>query len=47
MLRLFQLYSMDNLQISSNQVNANVYVYLRDVDEDENTYYVSEGKLRA
>ena len=36
-----------NLEISSNQPNADVYVYLSDVDEDGNAYYVSEGKLRA
>jgi len=36
-----------NLYVSSNQVNADVYVYLSDVDENGVVYYVTEGKLRA
>jgi len=36
-----------NLEISSNQPNADVYVYLSDVDKNGKSYYVSEGKLRA
>jgi len=36
-----------NLQISSNQANADVYVYLSDVDSTGVVYYVTEGKLRA
>ena len=36
-----------NLQLSSNQVNADVYVYLSDVDSTGVVYYVTEGKLRA
>ncbi|RLD22002.1 MAG: hypothetical protein DRI71_08070 [Bacteroidetes bacterium] len=36
-----------NLSISSNQTNADVYVYLSDVDENGVVYYVTEGKLRA
>lgn len=36
-----------NLQLSSNQANADVYVYLSDVDSTGVVYYVTEGKLRA
>ncbi len=36
-----------NLNISSNQVNADVYVYLSDVDTAGVVHYVTEGKLRA
>ncbi len=36
-----------NLYISSNQINADVYVYLSDVDENGTVHYVTEGKLRA
>ena len=36
-----------NLYISSNQLNADVYVYLSDVDENGVVHYVTEGKLRA
>jgi len=36
-----------NLELSSNQVNADVYVYLSDVDSTGTVYYVTEGKLRA
>ena len=36
-----------NLDISSNQSNADVYVYLSDVDTVGQVHYVSEGKLRA
>lgn len=36
-----------NLNISSNQNNADVYVYLSDVDTAGVVHYVSEGKLRA
>lgn len=36
-----------NLQISSNQANADVFVYLSDVDSTGVVYYVTEGKLRA
>ncbi|MFK7774456.1 MAG: CocE/NonD family hydrolase [Saprospiraceae bacterium] len=35
------------LFISSNQNDADVYVYLSDVAEDGTVYYVSEGQLRA
>ena len=36
-----------NLHVSSNQANADVYVYLSDVDTTGIVYYVTEGKLRA
>jgi putative CocE/NonD family hydrolase len=36
-----------NLNISSNQNNADIYVYLSDVDTAGVVHYVSEGKLRA
>ncbi len=36
-----------NLLISSDQANADVYVYLSDVDSAGVVYYVTEGKLRA
>ncbi len=36
-----------NLNVSSNQVNADVYVYLSDVDTAGVVHYVTEGKLRA
>ncbi len=36
-----------NLQLSSNQVNADVFVYLSDVDSTGTVFYVTEGKLRA
>ncbi|MEN8121346.1 MAG: CocE/NonD family hydrolase [Bacteroidota bacterium] len=36
-----------NLRISSNQVNADVFVYLSDVDSAGVVHYVTEGKLRA
>lgn len=36
-----------NLSVSSNQVNADVYVYLSDVDSNGVVYYVTEGKLRS
>ena len=36
-----------NLYMSSNQVNADVYVYLSDVDTAGMIHYVTEGKLRA
>lgn len=35
------------LFISSNQSDADVYVYLSDVAKDGNVYYVAEGQLRA
>ena len=35
------------LFLSSNQADADVYVYLSDVAEDGTVYYVSEGELRA
>ncbi len=35
-----------NLYISSNQANADVFVYLSDVDTSGQVNYVSEGKLR-
>ena len=35
------------LNVSSDQDNADLYVYLSDVDTDGTVYYVSEGKLRA
>lgn len=40
-------YPIVNLNISSNQVNADVYVYLSDVDTAGVVHYVTEGKLRA
>ena len=40
-------YPIANLSISSNQVNADVFVYLSDVDENGVVHYVTEGKLRA
>jgi len=40
-------YPIINLQMSSNQVNADVFVYLSDVDSTGVVYYVTEGKLRA
>ncbi len=36
-----------NLFVSSNQRNADVFVYLSDVDTAGQVHYVSEGKLRA
>lgn len=36
-----------SLDVSSNQVNGDVFVYLSDVDSAGIVYYVSEGKLRA
>ncbi|HOO70539.1 MAG TPA: CocE/NonD family hydrolase [Spirochaetota bacterium] len=33
--------------VSSNQAYGDFYVYLTDVDEDEESIYVTEGKLRA
>ncbi len=36
-----------NIYLSSNQINADMYVYLSDVDENGIVYYVTEGKLRA
>jgi len=36
-----------NLYMSSNQVNADVYIYLSDVDTAGMIHYVTEGKLRA
>jgi len=35
------------LTLSANQADADIYVYLSDVDEAGNAYYVSEGELRA
>lgn len=35
------------LNVSSNQPNADVYVYLSDVDTNGRVYYTTEGKLRA
>ncbi len=35
------------LALSANQADADIYVYLSDVDENGNAYYVSEGELRA
>ncbi|TYP75306.1 CocE/NonD family hydrolase [Aquimarina intermedia] len=35
------------LQITSNQKNADLYVYLSDVDSTGNVHYVSETKLRT
>ncbi len=36
-----------SLDVSSNQVNSDVFVFLSDVDSAGIVYYVSEGKLRA
>jgi len=36
-----------SLNLSSNQPNADIYVYLSDVDTAGVVHYVSEGKLRA
>lgn len=36
-----------NLNLSSNQKNADIYIYLSDVDTAGVVHYVSEGKLRA
>ncbi len=36
-----------NIKVSSDQDDADLYVYLSDVDTDGTVYYVSEGKLRA
>jgi len=36
-----------NLNVSSNQDNADIYVYLSDVDTAGVVHYVTEGKLRA
>jgi len=36
-----------DLTVSADQADADLYVYLSDVDEDGNAYYVSEGQLRA
>jgi len=36
-----------HLWLSANQDDADVFVYLTDVDPDGNAYYVSEGQLRA
>ena len=35
------------LNISADQADADIYVYLSDVDENGNVFYVSEGQLRA
>ncbi len=35
------------LQLSANQPDADIYVYLSDVDENGNVYYVAESQLRA
>jgi len=35
------------LSISADQADADIYVYLSDVDEDGQVYYVAEGQLRA
>lgn len=40
-------HSIVELFLSSNQEDADVYVYLSDVAEDGTVYYVSEGQLRA
>lgn len=40
-------HSIVELFLSSNQNDADVYVYLSDVAEDGTVYYVSEGQLRA
>jgi putative CocE/NonD family hydrolase len=40
-------YPIANLNISANQANADVFVYLSDVDENGVVHYVTEGKLRA
>jgi putative CocE/NonD family hydrolase len=36
-----------HLWVSANQDDADVFVYLTDVDPDGNSHYVSEGQLRA
>ncbi len=36
-----------SLNVSSNQVNGDLFVYLSDVDSSGVVYYMSEGKLRA
>jgi putative CocE/NonD family hydrolase len=36
-----------DLKVSSDQANADIYVYLSDVDTTGIVHYVSEGKLRA
>jgi putative CocE/NonD family hydrolase len=36
-----------NLNMTSNQINADIYVYLSDVDTAGVVHYVTEGKLRA
>ena len=35
------------LTLSANQSDADIYVYLSDVDEKGNAFYVAEGQLRA
>ena len=40
-------HSIVELFLSSNQNDADVFVYLSDVAEDGTAYYVSEGELRA
>ncbi len=40
-------YPIVNLRLSSNQPNADVYVYLEDVAPDGMAYYIAEAQLRA
>ena len=40
-------YPIAHISISCNQENADVYLYLSDVDTSGNVLYVTEGKLRA
>jgi len=40
-------YPLINLYISSSETDGSFYVYLEDVDEDGNVFYVTEGLLRA
>jgi len=43
----FTGYPIAHISISCNQDNADVYLYLSDVDTSGNVLYVTEGKLRA
>lgn len=36
-----------DLNLSANQPDADIYIYLSDVDENGTVYYVAEGQLRA
>ncbi len=40
-------YPIINLNMSSNQTNADVYAYLTDVAPDGKAYYIAEAQLRA